>query len=386
MNFEQKIILTLLPKKTGILTIPSLEWDGQKTQSIQIEVKPASDMIEVKNEAALFIQAQLLTKNAYEGAGITYRAEVFDRLGIIEGQFSAPYLSDAQIFPIGESRLSQQEKDGQLYRVFTQDYIIFPEKSGEFTITPTTFTGYYRSKNNQNFGFMDSFIFQPKGQKEVIVRAKPIEINVLNRPEQSLNQWWLPSSKVTLSEKWTNLEDVKVGQPITRTILLTAFNVLGNMLPDIEIQSSDDFKVYAEDMQKTQTYEENIGLIGSQTRTFVFIPLKSGLLTLPEIKINWFDVSEEKIKQATLPAKKINVLDNPQIVSKKPSDQTPALENIKEINLVTAQQNVFAKENNILYFVSGLSLGIIIALFILIILLLKQKKKNKLPELYPQNK
>ena len=228
---------------------------------------------------------------------------------------------------------------------------------------------------------MDSFIFQPRGRKEIIVRAKPTEINVLPRPKENLNQWWLPSLDVSLSEKWEGLENAKVGQPITRHIQLTALNVLGNKLPDIEIPPSKDFKVYAENVQKTQSYEERIGLIGSENRTFVFIPLKSGKLTLPAVSVIWFDVVSGSFKSAELPEKTIDVMDNPAVASVEKSSRIKS-----DIQAVLPKVSTFEKENKMLYFINGLGIGLIIGLLVVVILLHKRPKKTKLPDLYPQNK
>ena len=383
---EQKIILTLQAKQTGILTIPSLVWDGQKTKELQIEVKPAGEKIKIKEQTAVFIEAKPLITKVYEGAGLLYRVQLFERLGLFDVRFIPPYLTNAQIVPLGNYRLSQQEKDGILYQVFTQDYVIFPSKTGKVSIEPASFKAVYRKQGkNQPFGFMDSIIFQPNGYEEVIVRAKPYEIDVLPRPAEGLKQWWLPSPEVSLTQEWTDTQNVKVGQPITRQIHLKALNVLGNMLPDIEIQSTEDFKVYAEDVQKEQTYEETIGLIGTENRTFVFVPLKSGELILPEVSVRWFDTSSDTFKQAILPSKTINVLDNPQIKTKDTQNAPPLVQEQKN-DVVSAQKQLLIQENNKLYFVSGLSVGLIFSLFILFIVFFKRAKKNKLAQLYPQNK
>ena len=393
MKSEQKIILSLLPKKTGILTIPSLSWGKQKTQALQIEVKPASDSIKIKEETALLIEAKPLTTKTYEGAGITYRVDVFERIGLFDGEFYPPKLENAQIIPLGDYRLSQQQKNGTLYQVLTQDYVIFPQNAGNFFIEPASFKAFYRTNeqnNLQTFAFLDPFIYHPTGRNELTVRAKKQQITVLPRPQNTQNQWWLPSSKVILSEKWGEQENIQVGQPITRNLELTAFNVLGSMLPDIQIQSSNEFKVYAENAQKTQVYEENTGLIGSEQQTFVFIPLKAGKLTLPSVSISWFDVNEGILKQAQVPSKVIYVKENPSL-SKEKNDAVssfPSQEIKKEPN-VDAQLNtssLFIKENNRLYFIGGLFVGLLIGFLGMIILYQKYAKKNKLPDLYPENK
>ena len=143
---EQKIILTLIAKKTGILTIPALEWGGQKTNPLQIEVRPASEKVQIKDETAVFIEAKTLSQTNYEGGGVLYQVQVFERLGLFDVHFIPPYLANAQIVPLGDFKLSQQEKEGLLYQVFTQDYVIFPEKSGDLTIVPPSTTIYFHGQ------------------------------------------------------------------------------------------------------------------------------------------------------------------------------------------------------------------------------------------------
>lgn len=388
---QNSLILNLMPKRTGLLTIPELIFGKEKTEVLQIEVKPNSDTLQMQNENAVIIEAEPLTKTTYQGAGLIYRVKVFERIGLVNAAFQPPFLAEAQIITLGSYSLSQEKKDGSLYQVLTQDYMIFPEKSGDnLTIEPASFQGYYLKKPSAEqllpFGFADSFIYQPRSsiQKEFSVKAKPVQITVLPQPENTKNHWWLPSTNVHLSEAW-NLEqkNFKVGEPITRQITLNAVGTLGRMLPDLSFTNTNDFKVYPEEAQKKERIDENDNLIGTEVQSFAFIPLHAGQITLPSLSVSWFDVNDGQMKKAILPAKTFTVAPNPQYANSAKSQELPKEEKSSDI---LPEKKPFEHENSLLYFMGGLCLGLGFSVIGIILFHQKRSHKKKLPELYPHEK
>ena len=390
---QNSLILNLIPKRTGILTIPELTLGKEKTNPLQIEVKPHADTIEIQNENAVIIEGEPLSQTTYQGAGLIYRAKLFERIGLTNGIFHQPYLADAQIFPLGSSSLSQEQKDGSLYQVLTQDYIIFPEKSGnDLIIEPAKFQGYYNKRHSTEqirpFGFADSFIYQPRPsvQKEFSVKAKPVQITVLPQPENTKNYWWLPSTNVSLSEEWNDEQkSFKVGDPITRQVTLNAVNALGRMLPDLSFTNTNDFKVYPEEPQKKETIDSSGNLVGIETQSFAFIPLRAGKITLPALSVSWFDVNDGQMKKATLPSKTFTVEPNPQYASSVKQENPPEQKEEKKSATLPVQEP-FKQENNLLYFMGGLCFGLGFGVIGIILFHQKRSHKKKLPELYPHEK
>ena len=394
---EQKsIILTLHPKRTGTLTVPVIRWGTQESKPLQIQVNALSKQVQIQNQTAVLIEAAPLTQTAYQGAGFIYRAKVFERVGLIEGAFDAPELKNAEVIPLGSPILSQEKRDDVLYQVVTQDYIIFPDSVGsDLKIEPALFQGYYKkptpSRQLLPFGFGDDFIYQPlfDNREEVSVRANPTFINVLPKPQEAGKSWWLPSTDVTLNETWSGInqaDEIQVGKPITRHIELQAQNALGRMLPDFNIDGNADFKVYPEQAQKKEVYDATKGLIGQEDQSFVFVPLHSGRLTLPAVSLRWFDTVSGTFKTAFLPEKSIFVYPNPAYADKQPikpnvlPQSTPTEEKIHPLNAL------YSKENNLLYFFSGLCCGLSFAVIAVIFLHRRHTHTKKLPELYPHEK
>ncbi len=102
-----------------------------------------------------------------------------------------------------------------------------------------------------------------------------------------------------------------VGESITRSIILIADGVNQPQLPDLEMNLSHDFKQYPEKANiKTEKHAD--GLSTSLTQKFTIIPTKAGDFSVPEIKIKWWNTQTNQAEIATLPAKKISVLANPE--------------------------------------------------------------------------
>ena len=158
---------------------------------------------------------------------------------------------------------------------------------------------------------------------------------------------------------------------------------MGSQLPDVKILSTDDFKVYSEAPQKDTLYNPKQGIVGTLKQSFVFVPLRTEALVLPEVKLSWFDVKSGETKIAILPEKQINVEKNELIVP--PAVVNKENETLPDEKIVIEDQqksDKYASENSFLYFIAGLSIGLI--LFLIFMLVLYHPKKKKLPDLYPK--
>ena len=105
-------------------------------------------------------------------------------------------------------------------------------------------------------------------------------------------------------------------------------------------------------------------------------------MTFPEVKISWFNTQTKTDEVAVLDELNVSVEPSAStIMDEKPLklSETPAFEQQKKPE-ISIQQNKYAKENNMLYFIAGLSIGFM--LFVLTLLVLFRPKKKKLPDLY----
>jgi len=135
----------------------------------------------------------------------------------------------------------------------------------------------------------------------------------------------------------TNLVS-KLGEPITQKISLTAIGKSGDLLPEIEnFVKSDDFKIYADKPDSSRdtlatgsSFAEKIK--GVKSQNFTYIPQKIGKTQLPEVKITYWNLKENKAIEVTLPKREIFITNQE---SSTPQNQEQIKEELKDKSEVT---------------------------------------------------
>lgn len=398
MNATYERRVTLIPLKTGQITIPSLQWGTQTSNPVLLEVHPApSSVSQTKgDEDGLFIEAALSSFQVYENAELIYTVTLYDQLGITDGDILPPSMAGAEVQPLGNDRQYTATKNGKTYQVYERKYVLFPTQTGTGqTIQPAAFKGFvfHRRSSGKDrqllmpFSFPEDIIYNgglASMHKEVYVKAQPLSVDVLEKPAALKDKWWLPAKAVTMTETFQpNQEEIQAGVPVRRTIRVEAKGVLGTQLPDIQMLSGEAYKLYPEQPKKESGYDAKEGLIGIQERSFVIVPIQGGVLNLPSVELSWFNVENAQEERARVSGKKMTVVG--EVVSEVKSSLPPLEQAIEAAPIeVTIPPSPYASENSWLYFLGGLSIGLA-GTFLLFLFLMRQPKKRRkhLPDLYP---
>jgi hypothetical protein len=78
-------------------------------------------------------------------------------------------------------------------------------------------------------------------------------------------------------------------------------------LPALKIDVPDGFRSYPDQPKREDQLKEN-GVLGILQEKLALVPTRPGTLRLPEIKIDWWDLDDERWHQARLPALDVEVL------------------------------------------------------------------------------
>lgn len=300
--------MTLLPKKQGKITIPSIKAGSYASNPVGIEVISAKEFdasekqdktsqaevakfkaeLEADDVDVFVQQAVPLTLKVYDNRNITFNREPwFNENG------------EVIIKSVGEPKIETKEN----YRIITFNYMAFPQKSGLITIPPAQVEGYYTSyeqNKNSDAGFFHFFnmnmdmmfavqkpvAFQSSG---TVLRVKPI-------PSEYGNDWWLPAKAVRLSAHWTDKKPIfKVGETVAREIVLTAQGVDETQMPELNLPENQNWKQYPEKPQISSVYSDG-DLISQAVYRVVYIPQKNGKQELPELLIKWFNTGSQQIE------------------------------------------------------------------------------------------
>lgn len=328
----------LIPRKQGQFTIPSFDVAGQKTQPISMMVIPVSASTATQGRD-MFITTEIDMAEAYVQQQIRYTVKLHLARDLQRGSLASPSLANADIRQIGKDAEYNEIIEGRRFRIIERNFAIIPQQSGTFTIEGPLFEGEVADNSRQSFGFFN--------RSKSINRIGPSQqISVLPVPS-NYTEHWLPSDYVELQEEWQVTGDEFIaGEPLTRTITLTAVGLVEEQLPEINSEYPDNLKIYP-DQASTATVEKDQTLIAQRTQSIAVIPSQAGEYLIPPVTVPWFNIITKQTEYARLPGRTITVL--PSVItavenlpSAPPLQITQALPpaaNYEQSNILSIQKN-----------------------------------------------
>lgn len=318
MSSQKQWQLILMPKKTGKVVIPAINFGKDKSKPTAVIVKKTSANNNNKDNALIFIETEATPKTAYIQSQIIFTMRIYHAISLVNASLSEVHLSDknAIIEKLGDDISYEKRIKGNRYKVFEKRFAIFPQQSGELKIDPVEFEGQYI--NNRR-------MLQSK-----FIQSDPITIEVKMQPDvqsAKASDRWLPSTNIKIDEQWSaDLSSIKVGEPITRTITITAEGILGAQLPELTSGSIEQIKQYPDQPQVT-TRKTKTGVIGIRQDKIAYIPTKSGKFRLPGIEIPWWNTQKDRQEIARIPSYEMNVKPGakPQSSTVPPADPAPII-------------------------------------------------------------
>jgi len=296
-NFTEWILI-LAPKRDGELQIPSLSWQGMRSRSFTIKVDPISTQLQSLIDQQAFFRTSVSGDTVWIQEQIIYQVELFyaGRVQLISGMPPPPDLPNAIVQPLDNARSATRMINDRTYGVTTILYAIFPQSAGTLTLPPEQLSAYINAP-----GVI-------RGRKRINIHSSGHSIEVRSPPDSyPANQTWLPARRLDITETWkTPAEDMQVGLPATRVLTLTAAGLPASLLPNIVPDDLPDARIY-EDPPIAQERLGQRGITGIRSYTHSLIPTIPGSLTIPEARIGWWDVQENRFREAVIPARTYQV-------------------------------------------------------------------------------
>ena len=305
----------IIPKREGEVTIPALIVEDKATAPIKITVLSANDPT-AQRQQDLFITAQASANDIYVQQMITLTVKLHFSAELKRGSLSEPTLTGATITQVGKDQESETIINGRRFRVIERSYAITPQESGEFVLSSPMFSGEIMVQSSRRSNFLSFGETKP-----VSVVGDQIPINVRPIPD-SFDGQWLPSELLTLHQEWQpDATNFKVGEPITRTITLTAAGVSSEQLPAINFNLPKGLKVYPDQPELHSSLNKG-RLISQSVSNFAIVASQAGEFFIPALEIPWWNTVTNRMEIATLPAQSITVAPNDEIVS-APTSSSP---------------------------------------------------------------
>ena len=309
--------IVLIARSAGQFLIPALTIENQQSEPVELTVIAAKDTGS-NTQTDIFVTSELSSNEVYVQQLLTLSIKLHFAVDLKSGNLTEPSLTGATIEKIGQDKQSDNIINGKRYRVIEQTYAITPEQSGEFTLKAPLFSGEILQPSKRRSSFLSFAQTKPVsilGDAQNIV-VLPIPANYPS------NAQWLPTDILTLHQEWpTGNDQFTVGEPITRTITLTAAGLSKSQLPKLEMQSSRGLKIYP-DQAELNANLRNDRLVSQKVQNFALVPSTAGNFVLPEMSITWFNTVTNKIEVATLPSKTITVEAGEGVIANNFNDAT----------------------------------------------------------------
>lgn len=318
------------PGRTGSLEIPALRLGNETTPPLSLKVVEQPEGVAGEKNSQLFVEVETEPEDAspFVQQQILYTTRLYYRVPLIEGTLEDPQPEDAVVERLGDDTHYTTTVDGERYQVVERHYAVFPEKSGTLTIPPVSFTGRVASESGrpsrrspmgtmmeQFFAgdpFFDNSLFAGRllgdPGKRIRTRSPSVTLDVRPRPAAYTGSNWLPSEELVLRDSWAESPpEFRVGEPVTRTLTLEAKGLGASQLPVIRIPEVDGLRVYPEQPVR-ESRSDGRWVYGHSEQSLALVPSAAGKLSVPEIRLAWWDVRANEQRVAVLPAWEVNVL------------------------------------------------------------------------------
>jgi len=300
--------LNVMAKHPGSLIVPVVKFGDDVSQPANILVTQATANKAVDTDDDLFLEVDAAPQSPYVQSQVLYTVRLYRRVEIAQAGLNEPELSDAVIEKLGDDSNYNTQINGVNYLVTERKYSIFPQKSGSLTIKPLMLTAEVVANTRPNFnGFFNSQMTKTKK-----ISSKSVTLDVKPAPATFTGRHWLSAEQLVLKEEWSgDNQQMKVGEPLTRTLTLLAKGTTVGQLPELNVGKIDDrLKTYP-DQPVLREQKKPEGLIAFREEKIAVIPSKAGFYKLPAIEIPWFNSQSQKMEIAKIPETTITALEAP---------------------------------------------------------------------------
>ena len=286
--------LSLQARRAGELKIPVLSVGKDKTEALLLMVNQASSTSTVQNDENPPVIIEALWANTgvpYVQSQLNVVVRIYHVGNLHNAALDEPSPTDTLVKKLGEDVHGMKAKNGVQYQTLERHYALFPQKSGLLNIPAIMMqmrAPVPKDQGQRLFGF-DVF-----NRRMLTIQTAPLTIDVMPRPQKSDSSSWLPAEQITLLRSGLPEGEVSVGEAINMQLDLDAVGLNAEQLPQINVAVAEQqFSVYPDEPIFKNESDGRV-IYGGRKQTFVLIPKQVGALTIPEIKLAWWDKHQDK--------------------------------------------------------------------------------------------
>ena len=309
---SKKYTLTVAPKSAGELVIPPITFGSEQSSASSIQVleraPAAPDTPGVADE--LMLTASVDVADPYVQQQVLLTVKIYRRINWQQASLSELDAdgSDLLVQQLGEDKQYRTTLEGRAWEVIERKFALFPQLSGDLVINPFRLTVAVADERPQGGrGYNDPFdrFFSRRPMVQKVARSDAIRLQV--KPAVNGVVPWLTARDLKLQENWSvDPEQLQAGESVTRTVAIIADGVSVGQLPELKMDELEAVKVYP-DQPQTNEQASSQGLLSTSSQKFALIPASGGEFEIPQLEVNWWNVSLDRMETARLPSRVLRV-------------------------------------------------------------------------------
>lgn len=373
MSSQKSYIINLSPKNSGQQTIPAIKVGNDTTAPITINVTEPSKAEQALQKSQIFVEAKVNNQTTYIGVPLIYTLKLYYSVGISNVRISNIEVKKATFQQLDKASQYSENIKGTNYQVYEQKLQITPNQTGDITIPQVNISGITADNSD---GFLNQL--QPKPFN---IAAKAINIKVKPIPAGISASEWFPAKQVNINESKPSgggSTTLKLGQPITRTIIIQALGVPFTSIPEIKLTTPNNVNAYPDKTATNNSFSGN-DLLSTKVFKVAYIPTRAGDVEFPETTIKWWDITSNSLKTAVIPGKTYTILNengSTLDTSSTTASQTPEL----KTPVTHPKKNTVSNQSNKIWLYMTILFAVLwLATLITMLILLRKKPKINQP-------
>lgn len=325
MSSLRQVRLVLAPRHGGRVEVPALQWDGETSSAIELNVGSASangagasGRADGATGAAahVFLTTSLDALQPHVQSALALTVRLYSDQKLYQATLDLPGNADVRVQRIGSDATVQETRNGRTYQVTSRNYVLVPQRSGDLQLEGPVLNAQVADINKHFDPFIERLFGQLQieggvsGTRPLRLRGDAIKLAVQPRPPAWRTADWLPAQQLTLDQTWRPANQViAVGAPLTRQLRLTAVGQSASQLPDLStrIAMPEGLQAHAEDPRLTEELRDG-HIVAQREQDLTLLADRPGHYQLPEVRLPWWDVVHHQRREAVLPALTVDVV------------------------------------------------------------------------------
>lgn len=285
-----------MAKSVGRQEIPAITIGNESSSPISITINEPAN--EPPGEADVFITSEVDQTEAYVQSQVLYRFKVYRAVATRQEGRRDPEFTGVEVLVerAGDERSYEAILNGKAYNVIERVLAIYPQSSGEISISPARF----EARVLRNGRITGRKVFESESHTITVL---PIPAPPADYPDAA----WLPAKDVRLGEEWSREPgEIAAGEPVTRKVTISVLGQIETQIPALEPPVVEGMNVYADKPDLSRLFEAE-GIRGVRREQYAMIGFRGGLVEVPAVEVPWWDIETREWRVARLPSRTIRV-------------------------------------------------------------------------------